>query len=306
MPDENKKVKAGTVVVPCPKCSKQINLPLRQITEKGVSFPCPDCKTKLRVRRKGQKVTVSVIKSADNDLLPEEEPKQEIIQKTPAWIVTFADLATLLLTFFVLMLSFANMDVVKFKELVGSVQERYGVTFHESGSYQAVSKGRTIELDSNVKNISAKAAREQLVNVIYDAIVRQGFRGKVALTSTDEGVRMRVNGRALFEPGTATLIPESLRLLDDIVTIMKETKDLFLEIEGHTDNVPVRTKKFPSNWELSVARASSTLEHMIAKGAPRERLSAAGFSDTKPLFDNKKKEVRLLNRRVEFLFKRKR
>ena len=313
MADTNKNDSSAgrSVAIPCPNCSSRAKVPVSKISSKGLIYSCPRCKTKILASRDGNKVSVRRATEAEiaeraeeEDAKKKKEPEVEIIEGAPSWVVTFADLATLLLTFFVLMLSFANMDIVKFKELVGSVQNRYGVTLMERGGYQAVSVGKLMEVDSNLKETAEAVAREQLVNVIYDEVVREGFRNAASITSTDEGVRVRVKGRVLFEPGGSKLNPEGLRLLKGIMTLLTNMKDIFLVVEGHTDNRPIRTAKYPSNWELSVMRASAVLEYLVSQGAPPERLSAAGYADTMPLFSNDREETRVLNRRVEFLFKR--
>ncbi|VAX19729.1 Flagellar motor rotation protein MotB [hydrothermal vent metagenome] len=305
---ENTPSKAKVVAIPCPSCKVKAKVPVDRITAKGLIYTCPSCKTKIRAVKDGNKVSIRRASAAEIAVeeveVEEEAPEDKIVTLAPDWIVTFADLATLLLTFFVLMLSFANVDVVKFKELAGSVADRYGVTMEERGSYQAVSSGSMADVDSNLKETTAVVRRERLVNTIYDTIIREGFRGSTSITSTDEGVRVRVRGRALFEPGKSILRPESLKLLEGLVNLLNQTKDLILVIEGHTDSSRIRTKKFPSNWELSVIRASTALEYIISKGAPAKRLSAVGYADTKPLFPQDKPETRLLNRRIEFLFKR--
>jgi len=297
------------VSIPCPHCSVRAKAPVDKVTAKGMKYNCPNCKTAIIATRTEKGISVRRAKAEELEKSGEELPakgedKQLIIQGAPMWIVTFADLATLLLTFFVLMLSFANMDIVKFQELMGSVRERYGVTMLERGDYQAVSEGSLEEVDSNVKKSAEKVAREKLVNVIYDSVIRAGFKGSASITSTDEGVRVRVKGRALFKPGRATLVPSSKKFIDEISSVIKTTKDLYMVVEGHTDNKPIRTKRFPSNWELSVLRASAVLEKLLEQDAPPEKISAAGYADARPLFSNDREETRPLNRRVEFLFKR--
>jgi chemotaxis protein MotB len=297
-----------SVSIPCPQCQTKAKVPVNKISTKGTIYPCPNCKTNIRVARDGGKVAVRRATSGElAALAPPPPPKRVKIaaggsEGAPAWIVTFADLATLLLTFFVLILSFSNMDIVKYRELVGSVMERFGVTQEESGSYQAVSVGTIAEVDSNVRN-PRQAAREQIVNAIYDAVVREGYKGAASISVTDEGVRVRMKGRVLFEPGTSQLDPGGLKFLDSLVKLLKENNHLRLTVEGHTDNTPVHTAKYPSNWELSVMRASTTLAYLVGHGAPPNRMAAAGFAGARPLFPNDQPETRILNRRVEFLFK---
>lgn len=304
------KPSAQLLSIPCPGCKARAKIPASKVTAKGVTYTCPACKVKVRLARTAKGIAVKKL-DEPAPKTPETQksgkkgkPKVKIEQGAPLWVITFADLATLLLTFFVLMLSFANMDIIKFNELMGSVQESFGVTRLEKGQYQAVSSGKLADVDSNIKESAAAVARERLVNVIADSIIREGFKSAASITSTDEGVRVRVKGRALFEPGGSELGKGSLKFLKELSNVIKSTKNMYVVVEGHTDNRPIRTKRFPSNWELSTLRASAVLEKMIAFGAPADRMSAAGYADTRPLFSNDLDETRPLNRRVEFLFKR--
>jgi len=299
------------VPIPCPQCKTKTRVPLGQITAQGFMYACPQCKTQIKATRTDK--GVSVRRASAQEVSTGEEngdgdsggsmDKVVVFKGAPTWTVTFADMATLLLTFFVLMLSFANMDIMRFKELMGSVQERFGVTTLERGQFQAVSKGSLSDVDSNLKDPAA-AARERLVNIIADSVIRQGFHGAASISSSEEGVRVRVQGRALFDEGSAGLHPASQKFLQDLAGVVKSNGDLYMVVEGHTDNQPVTSRKFPSNWELSVLRAASVLKRLAEDGAPANRMAAAGFADTRPLFPNDREETRALNRRVEFLFKR--
>lgn len=296
--------------IPCPGCQVRAKIPAQKVTANGVTYTCPSCKAKVRLAKTAKGITVKKMDKPAPKAAEAGQPQKKgkpvvkIEQGAPLWVITFADLATLLLTFFVLMLSFANMDIIKFNELMGSVQESFGVTRLEKGQHQAVSAGKMADVDSNIKESAAAVARERLVNVIADSIIREGFKSAASITSTDEGVRVRVKGRALFEPGGAELGKNSLNVLKELSNVVKSTKSMYVTVEGHTDNRPIRTKRFPSNWELFTLRASAVLEKMIAFGAPADRMSAAGYADTRPLFTNDLDETRPLNRRVEFLFKR--
>ncbi|MBI4829431.1 MAG: OmpA family protein [Nitrospinae bacterium] len=298
------------VPIPCPQCKTKTRVPLSQITAQGLMYACPQCKTQISATRTDKGVSVRRATAQEVSAREENGDGQEappdktiIIKGAPTWTVTFADLATLLLTFFVLMLSFANMDIMRFKELMGSVQERFGVTTLERGQFQAVSKGSLSDVDSNLKDPAA-AARERLVNIIADSVIRQGFHGAASISSSEEGVRVRIQGRALFDEGSAALHPASQMFLQDLSGVVKSNGDLYVVVEGHTDDQPVSSRKFPSNWELSVLRAASVLKRLAADGAPANRMAAAGYADTRPLFPNNREETRALNRRVEFLFKR--
>lgn len=300
----------ASVAIPCPQCKTKAKVPVNKISAKGVIYPCPKCKTAIRVARDGAKVAVRRATAAElAELVPPDPPRKKKAaggpagEGAPAWVVTFADLATLLLTFFVLLLSFSNMDVVKYREMVGSVQERFGVTTMERGDYQTVSVGQIADVDSNVRDNSVKvAAREQIVNTIYDAVVREGYKDAASISVSDEGVRVRMKGRVLFEPGNADLEKGGLRFLDSLVRLLKENKNIRMTVEGHTDDTQTRSAKFPSNWELSTVRAARTLAYLVDQGAPANRMAAAGYAGTRPQFPNNQPETKVLNRRVEFLF----
>jgi chemotaxis protein MotB len=104
--------------------------------------------------------------------------------------------------------------------------------------------------------------------------------------------------KILFSPGCAELKPEIYPILDKLYEMLK---DLPNPVEGHTDSIPISTEKFPSNWELSTARASSIVRYFIAKGINPERLKASGYADTKPIASNAAPKGRAQNRRVEIV-----
>ncbi len=234
-------------------------------------------------------------------------------------MATFADLATLLLTFFVLMLSMANIDIQKFREMLGSVQNAFGVTFEQQGEFQPVlkdapKKGKEVEkpipTPQLLANTRIEEAREAAAAVETSRIAAQvqhlvkvnGLERSVEVRAGKRGVRMRVKGGLLFEPGQATLKPSSYRLLDGIIKVLAKSK-FYLIVEGHTDNVPIKTATFPSNWELSAARATAVVRYIANKGGiDPKRLSAIGFGPNYPISPNNTPAGRASNRRVEFIF----
>ncbi len=231
-------------------------------------------------------------------------PKPRGSPGAPLWIVTFADLATLMLTFFVLLLSFANMDVVKFEELMGSMQDAFGVTKEGQGSFMLMQE---MEAEPGKEGVVQTAAmkdqteRRALSQQMADAARRANFRDNVRINYTKDGINVRIDSNAMFKAGSAALKEEIVPFLQGVANIMRSFKfNLF--IEGHTDNIPIRTKYFPSNWELSTVRATTVLRKLIKLGVPSDRLAAVGLADTKPIRDNGTPEGRAVNRRVEFKF----
>lgn len=231
----------------------------------------------------------------------------------PAWMATFSDLATLLLTFFVLLLSFANMDVTEFKEMMGSVREAFGVQFRIRGDFEAlssspVSLGDTPpgELIEVVRSDSDSEADEEQVRELTQALRERGILDEVDVSPERDGISVRVRDCVLFDTAEASLRDDAHPFLHELAGILNGPLGTDgVIVEGHTDDRPIHTERFPTNWELSTARATSVLRHLMSIGevAP-DRLSAAGFADTRPLAPNVDDSSRTTNRRVEFVFRR--
>ncbi|MDJ0847851.1 MAG: flagellar motor protein MotB [Myxococcota bacterium] len=236
----------------------------------------------------------------------------------PAWMATMADLMSLLLTFFVLLLSFANMDVVKFRVMLGSVQDAFGVQREHPGDFEARAT-TPVELSIRESTAMLEAMENSapqppprpappmdpgIVRKLEDAVNRLDLGRVVEVEPARRGVVVRVKGQLLFDSGSARLRAEALVFMDEIARMAK----LFpygISIEGHTDDVPISTPEFPTNWHLSAGRAISSLRYLVDVGeVDASRLSAAGFADTRPLVANDSTGNRSTNRRVEFVFLR--
>lgn len=253
-----------------------------------------------------------------SDIIEEEA---EVEEEGAPWMATFADLMSLLFTFFVLLLSFANMDVVKFREAIGSLKYAFGYSDHTEGALatrsmnlldfdeqskntdvkQPIQKKYTMQEQPTVKQIIV-SKNDELLAKVEESIEFNDIEEMVSAEKTGRGVVVRIKGELLYPAGSHTLKEESHKLLDDIVAIMEQF-DYKINIEGHSDNTPISTVQYPSNWELSSARAISALKYILKSGRiPADRLGAAGYADTRPLASNDTAEGRLMNRRVEFIF----
>ena len=218
----------------------------------------------------------------------------------PPWMATFADLSTLLLTFFVLLLSFASMDLVKFKDAMGSIQQALGFLPTGTGMFQHTSTPTFFEPPT------PKSAQENINSAIEselkELVKTHGLENNVDVENTKRGVILRIRGRVFFSAGTAELKPESNPILEKIAELMEKFKRR-VSIEGHTDNVPVTGGQYSSNWELSTARAFSALQFLKERaGIQVKDINIAGFADTHPIAANDNVEGRAKNRRVEFVF----
>jgi len=254
----------------------------------------------------------------------EEGPQAE---GCPAWMATFGDMMSLLLCFFVLLLSFSEMNVVKFKRMLGSMDQAFGVSARTAGVNETLS-GDLIEL-SNSRQQAPIASDEsspaipppmpspeqreeeekrkldqELLEVVDKVIQERGLDDRVEAVLGDKGVTIRADSQLMFQAGQDRLKPEAAAIMEEVA----ELAALFpykVLVEGHTDDSPIRTAQFPSNWELSAARAVAGVRHLIDVGKiDPSRIGAAGFADTQPIVSNDSDEGRAKNRRVEFVFYR--
>lgn len=247
--------------------------------------------------------------------MSEEEEKSDPPAGAPAWMATMADMMSLLLCFFVLLLSFANMDVVKFRVMLGSVKDAFGVQTDHPGDIRARSTS-AIELSMRESTPYLDATNQptranshvphhvELQDRIEMAVAALGLDKVVEVEESRRGTVLRVKGEMLFDSGSTELRPESHVFLDEIARLAK-VFPYAVAIEGHTDDQPIRTAAIPSNWHLSAFRAISTLRYIESTGGiADDRLSAGGYGSTRPLEANDTPEARAANRRVEFVFAR--
>lgn len=221
-----------------------------------------------------------------------------------AWMATFADMMSLLLTFFILLLSFATMDIVKFREALGSIKEAFGVQYLHDGQYQALADDIVQIHDTEQAPDQVVVEDQALLRELQAAIDEEQIGGQVeAVAQPGRGVVLRVNGEVLYRQGEAELLGEALPILQRIAGLAAAAPHQVM-IEGHTDDVPIRTAQFPSNWELSAARAISAMRFLVDAGVDAARVGVAGYADLRPLHPNDSDARRASNRRVEFVFLR--
>ena len=208
----------------------------------------------------------------------------------PAWMVTYSDLVTLLLTFFVLLLSMANMDPVKFVKVANSMRSAFGI----------IGKIDTVDIAPKVINI-APLPEEDMAQRVYKRIQFQLYQLKLNKDITlvlDRGaVVLRVDSNLLFAPGRSDILPGGLPKLRKIAELVRPLP-FHLRAEGHTDSMG----NAEANWDLSMARASTVVKFFAAeKLFPLDRMAAVGYGSQRPIAPNDTPENRALNRRVEFI-----
>ena len=214
---------------------------------------------------------------------------------TPAWLTTYCDLMTLMLSFFVILVSFATFDEGRIVKLVGSFRGAFKVL---PGGYKTDPGEQVIEPGKEMIQTFREAG--EILTRMRGVVAKEGLNQGVELIMTDKGFEVSIADYVLFglQPGTADIVPEMEPFLDELAEIILQ-KQYIVRIEGHTDDLSVRTEQFPSSWELSTTRAVNVLKYFVERGGISPlRLSAAGFGKYLSLFPNDPPEHRAKHRRV--------
>ena len=268
-----------------------------------------------------------------------QEPQEEGGGGAPAWVMTFADLMSLLMCFFVLLLAFSEMDVEKFKQLSGSMSQAFGV--QREVKADEIPKGTSIVTqefspgipqptpfvvvqqettddtkdnlefsegnDSTEKNVAEQMYEAAVESIRQDAEklvkelkgeIEQGLL-EVEWSETEITVRLKEN--STFNSGEAKLKPTFFDVINRVASSLNKIEGGVI-VAGHTDNVPINTYEYRSNWELSAARAANVVHHLTKKGkVTSNRMQIRAHAETKPLVPNSSRENRAKNRRVEIV-----
>lgn len=262
---------------------------------------------------------------------------------TPAWVMTFADLMSLLLCFFVLLLSFAEMDIIKYQQVAGSMKMAFGVqrdvSSSESDQSEEFLEGRSAEspmfeetgkpnvtipdmedvpVSPDMKDVpvspdmediltamkaAEEAIREEELQAELDklsiALMEDIEKGMVKIEKSDNNIIINISEKASFGSGTSTIRTSFIPALAKLQAALADVEGSII-VAGHTDDRPIRTEKFRSNWELSASRAVSVVHELIKDGVlPADRLLVEGHGDAHPIVPNDSPENRAKNRRVE-------
>jgi chemotaxis protein MotB len=241
---------------------------------------------------------------------------------SPAWMSTYGDLVTLLLCFFILLFSMSSIDVAKFKAAMSSIQNQIDImpggtalTNNEliSNGISQVNGIQQIfdnkvpleekgEEDADITKSKLEEAKKE-AEKIYEFLKEKGYENEVKIEYNSNVIKLTIEGEVLFESGKAQLTTEAIKLVDVISVKLKEhLTNKTIQIEGHTDNRPINTVRFPSNWELSQARAIAVGYRLIEEhNIDPSKIAATGYGQYRPLedADNNTSEGRARNRRVE-------
>lgn len=241
--------------------------------------------------KKGKRAEEVLIIEVKEDAGP---PQSEGI---PEWMATFADMVTLLLCFFVLLLSFTNQDVANFKMLRGAMRDAFGV--------QTQTQATEIPYADDSRQFKTlRETDEQLrqLNTSLEQFVKTENIHNASVSLENSGVMLRVGDGALFEPGSARLSPQAALVLVEVIQLLG-TSNLKLTVMGHTDGENLGPELLDNNWELSATRAATCLRFILEHSrVPASRLKAVGYASSRPLVPSNTDANKAVNRRVEFYF----
>lgn len=229
--------------------------------------------------------------------------KHEEHENHERWLVSYADFITLLFAFFVVMYSISSVNEGKFRTVSESIQaalrpmvsQPVSTVRFDLGDYKSSlvpTLGRKVQFVRQIQEVLNKFNKEI------------SFKDKLTATPTDQGVVITIADSLVFESGRADVRQEVLPVLESLADVLTDPTYRVKEVrvQGHTDNVPIRSPIFPSNWELSAVRAVIVTRVLTELyHVPADRLSAAGFAETRPVADNLTPDNRAKNRRVELL-----
>ena len=224
---------------------------------------------------------------------PAGTPPVGKVEEAEEWLIAYVDLITLLLALFVLIVPFATLNESKFREMAQSLSSVM------RGGVPLVKLPVAIETDLPAGGPRAADA-EEVARQLREETKAQGISHLVAVKAVGDKVELEIRDDVLFDVGSAQILDKGAHLLDALAPILEAGK-YWISVEGHTDNVPIATEYFPSNWELSTARASNVVRRFVERKIEPTHLRAVGHADTVPMADNTAPEGRARNRRVNLV-----
>jgi chemotaxis protein MotB len=214
------------------------------------------------------------------------------------WLLTYADLITLLLAFFIIMYSTSKADLEKFGQLAKSFQATFGFVGFEGGD-------GVLNSSSGLFDFGALGPEQRQFMMMSEKLqsfaTSQGLQGKIAVNRRDQGIAVTLSNALLFPSGGVQLSEDAKVALAKIAELIRPLPNE-LRIEAHTDDVPTDSATYPTNWDLSAARAVAVARYLIeAEGIEAGNLSVLGYGEHRPLYPNDTREHRALNRRADIL-----
>ncbi|MCB1947616.1 flagellar motor protein MotD [Nitrosomonas sp.] len=237
---------------------------------------------------------------------------EDVHENHERWLVSYADFITLLFAFFVVMYAVSSINEGKYKVLSGSLVNAFKNPAINSGAMQQIHVAPMIKKEpqqeslikvmeeKEVQRIKKQEVMESMAKNVLKVLAPLVDNGKVRVTQSNLGITVEINASVLFSPGEAQLSDDSIETLQAVAQVLKQHNHE-IQVEGHTDNLPIHNAFFPSNWELSTARASSVIRLFINSGLSGQKLTAIGYGENRPVETNDTIEGRMRNRRVTIM-----
>ena len=226
--------------------------------------------------------------------------KHEEHENHERWLVSYADFITLLFAFFVVMYSVSSVNEGKYRILSDSLAGSFSKT-NADGDLSVMNLPVTTSKPSVVQDPASSQKNAEAFLNVGNAIAAAKVPEGVKVNSTERGLSIQIADNTLFRSGTSSINPDMQEYLDLITGLVRNLPNL-IAVEGHTDNQPIHTAQYPSNWDLSTARANALIRYFTEHHHLRsDRFSSTGFAGTRPIHSNSTSEGQASNRRVELI-----
>jgi chemotaxis protein MotB len=222
------------------------------------------------------------------------------------WLVSYADFITLLMVLFVILYSMGQVDAQKYKRLAESMRSAFTL-----GGASQIVDSQINQAGGNSEDGTSKpivvpgipegpTQSEEVAGQLTNMLASQNLGNEVSVQTNIEGVLISLSERLIFQEGQADLPPEALSVLDTIVTMLRPIENK-VRLVGHTNNTPSANPSYPTNWELSLARATSVAKYLMNAGIAPQRIIISGQGEYMPVFPNDTEQHKALNARVEII-----
>lgn len=230
--------------------------------------------------------------------------EEEAPENVERWMLTYLDMITLLMAFFCILFAFSQVDAVKFKQVAQSMSLSFGTGGSGVGTNMITNySGTGFQMTNSLVTIRQNNNFKEMIKLLRDYAEKQGLSKSIDFKITERGLEINLSDNVLFESGKADLSARSREILDEIgKRVLENNNSQDIQVEGYTDNVPIRTAKYQSNWQLSTDRATNVIMYWISKYPDKAGLlSAAGYGEYRPMFSNETEEGRSKNRRIKII-----
>lgn len=223
------------------------------------------------------------------------------------WLLTYSDLMNLLLIFFIILYSMSQVDSKKFEQLSQSMRSTFGASaaaamIGDGGSSNSLIRLETSAPSPVIPSRLEEAQMQEVKQKVSDLIEKENLKGNIKVSVEERGVVISITAQLLFKSGSSDVEPNARPTIEDIGKILLAIPGNHIKVEGHTDIDPIKTSQYPSNWELSSARATNVVRLLIDKaGMNPKNISAVGYGEYRPMYPNDTEANKAANRRVDIV-----